>query len=238
MKTVWQTLQDGLLAGTTVADESPLEPGVYLIPAGCVEVPPPDTDPGYFARWVGGEWTVDAEPKITTAQRNKDGSILVIIDGEEVTVLDDMGDPNRIKLARWEADGNVIDAYVEPPPTKDNVNAERDRRTEAGIPFAVRGKLHFFDFNQMGKDNITGAATLAKFAILKGAQPGDYRWANPDTDFTWITQANEKVLMDAHETSALGDVAAGWTTKHIYIARAIKDMDPIPADYADDKYWS
>jgi len=128
-------------------------------------------------------------------------------------------------------------AFLNPPPTKDDVNAERDRRTEAGIPFTVRGQMHVFDFNQMGKDNVTGAATLAKFAILKGAQPGDYRWANPEVDFTWITQANEKVQMDAHETSALGDVAAGWTTKHIYIARAIKDMDPIPADYTDDKYW-
>jgi hypothetical protein len=130
-------------------------------------------------------------------------------------------------------DNAEVLAYRNPPPSSADVNAERDRRTEAGVPFMG----HVFDFNQMGKDNITGAATLAKFAILKGAQPGDYRWANPNVDFSWIVQSNEKVLMDAHQVSALGDVAANWATLHIFAARAIKDMVPIPSDYADDKYW-
>jgi len=162
-------------------------------------------------------------------------SIIRLSDAASI-VADEKNRDYRAYLA-WVAEGNTALEPDPQAPIKEDVNAERDRRTEAGVPFEVRGQMHVFDFNQMGKDNITGAATLAKFAILKGAQPGDYRWANPNTDFTWITQANEKVLMDAHETSALGDVAAGWTTKHIYIARSIKDMNPIPADYADDKYW-
>jgi hypothetical protein len=135
--------------------------------------------------------------------------------------------------ASGEYGGEWVVFTPRPVPTSQDVNAERDRRTAAGIPFLG----HVFDFDQMGKDNITGAATLAKFAILKGAQPGDYRWANPNVDFSWIVQSNEKILMDAHQVSALGDVAAGWTTAHIFAARAIKDKSPIPLDYADDKYW-
>jgi len=119
------------------------------------------------------------------------------------------------------------------PVEKDLVNAERDRRIAKGVPF----NGHVFDFDQMGKDNITGAAALAKFAMLGGAKAGDYRWANPNADFSWIVQSNEKVLLDAPTMSALGDMAANWTTKHIFAARALKDMDPIPGDYADDKYW-
>jgi hypothetical protein len=39
----------GLYAGQTEADESPLEPGVYLLPARCTEVAPPE-------RWPDDRW--------------------------------------------------------------------------------------------------------------------------------------------------------------------------------------
>lgn len=56
-KPVWQTDADGYLIGMTVADASPLEPGVYLIPAGCVEVEPPaDRGDGKEWRWNGAKW--------------------------------------------------------------------------------------------------------------------------------------------------------------------------------------
>lgn len=63
MKIVYQTTHDGRFAGEVVADESPLEPGVYLIPAGCVEVAPPETSEGFFARWDDGEWSIEAKPE-------------------------------------------------------------------------------------------------------------------------------------------------------------------------------
>lgn len=64
-KTVWQTDGDGFLLGTTVADESPLEPGVFLIPAGAVEEAPPGVAPPKQAwRWVGGVWVLAKKPKV------------------------------------------------------------------------------------------------------------------------------------------------------------------------------
>lgn len=57
MKTVYQTDRAGLFVGEVEADESPLEAGVYLIPAGCVEVPPPSVVPdGKWPRWNGSAW--------------------------------------------------------------------------------------------------------------------------------------------------------------------------------------
>jgi hypothetical protein len=41
-KIVYQTDHLGLYVGETEADESPLEPGEFLIPGGCVEDPPTD----------------------------------------------------------------------------------------------------------------------------------------------------------------------------------------------------
>lgn len=53
-KLVYQTDHLGLFIGMVEADESPLEPGVYLIPGGCVETPPP-TAPEHQAAWWNGE---------------------------------------------------------------------------------------------------------------------------------------------------------------------------------------
>lgn len=62
MKTVYQTDFDGFFTGPVEADPSPLEPGVWLIPAGAVEVEPPELGSGQRARWNGGAWDVIDPP--------------------------------------------------------------------------------------------------------------------------------------------------------------------------------
>lgn len=56
IKTVYQYDPAGLYIGQTDADESPLEPGVFLIPARCVEVKPPEHDGDQWPRWNGAKW--------------------------------------------------------------------------------------------------------------------------------------------------------------------------------------
>lgn len=63
MKTVYQTDAAGYYVGPTTADESPLEKGVYLMPAGCVEAVPPPLGEGRRARWAGDRWMVEASPE-------------------------------------------------------------------------------------------------------------------------------------------------------------------------------
>lgn len=55
-KTVYQYDLAGLFVGQTDADESPLEPGVFHIPARCVEVAPPDFSGDQWPRWNGAKW--------------------------------------------------------------------------------------------------------------------------------------------------------------------------------------
>jgi hypothetical protein len=55
-KTVFQTDQLGIYVGETIADLSPLEEGVWLIPAGCVEVAPPAVPEFKAALWTGQRW--------------------------------------------------------------------------------------------------------------------------------------------------------------------------------------
>lgn len=63
----------GLFAGTTEADESPLEPGVFHIPRGCVEVPPPDSWPqDKWPRWNGRAWELVQRPKLPAPETGED----------------------------------------------------------------------------------------------------------------------------------------------------------------------
>jgi hypothetical protein len=60
-QTVYQTDKDGWFVSVVEAEESPLEPGVFLIPAGCVEVAPQATVPtGSYPKWNGTAWVVTA----------------------------------------------------------------------------------------------------------------------------------------------------------------------------------
>lgn len=60
----YQTDNSGLYAGKTEADESPLEPGVYLVPAGAVLLPVPAAWPDdKWPRWNGVEWALVNKPQ-------------------------------------------------------------------------------------------------------------------------------------------------------------------------------
>lgn len=62
-KTVYQTDRAGQYVGTTVADEFDLEPGVYQMPAGAVETPPPEKWPDdKWPRWIGKRWELIQRP--------------------------------------------------------------------------------------------------------------------------------------------------------------------------------
>ncbi|HGM6414783.1 TPA: hypothetical protein ACKP8A_000714 [Stenotrophomonas maltophilia] len=59
--TVWQCDAEGYLVGRTIADESPLEPGTFLIPAGAIATKPPYPTPEPSEwRWSGCAWELVA----------------------------------------------------------------------------------------------------------------------------------------------------------------------------------
>ncbi len=119
------------------------------------------------------------------------------------------------------------------PPGIHDVNAERDRRLE--MPFEFGGKL--WQRDRISLQRITGAATLAGFAVGAGAQPDDYLWHGGSEPFGWIAEDNEVVPMDAPTVFAFGQAAAAVETRLIFAARALREMVPVPADYADNRWW-
>ena len=64
-KTVYQCNPAGLFVGESLADESPLEPGVFLIPGGAVEIAPPEQWPeDQWPRWNGVAWELISKPQV------------------------------------------------------------------------------------------------------------------------------------------------------------------------------
>jgi hypothetical protein len=139
----------------------------------------------------------------------------------------------------WEVGWSVLpkypDPYIPPPPiiTPEQVDEERDRRISAGFTF--NGKL--IQSRDSDRENVSGAAQLAFMAIVGGAQPGDYRWSDPDAPFQWIAADNTLLTLDAPDTVAMGRTAAATKQGLIFKARDLKNMSPIPLDYTDDKWW-
>jgi len=136
------------------------------------------------------------------------------------------------QVLEWLDEGNAISPYNAPLPTPDDVNSERDRRLKL---FTFANKV--YDFDADSQQNIAGAYSLALAAVINGSQPNDFRWVDPDQDFTWIAHDNSLVTMDAQTCLAFGQAAASWKADHIHTARSIKDLAPIPMDYAEDSRW-
>lgn len=116
---------------------------------------------------------------------------------------------------------------------RQEVNAERDRRIAAG--FSHEG--HLYQFRDQDKARISGAGSLAGFAVASGAQAGNLRWHGGAEDFTWIDADNNPVLLDAQQMFALAQAAATHETAHVFAAKALKDLPTIPADFANDANW-
>ena len=128
---------------------------------------------------------------------------------------------------------STLNAFDMSAPLPDDVDTERDRRMGT---FVFSGKA--YDLKGQSLANVSGAGTLSLAAIINGAQPGDLRWADPDTDFSWIANDNTQTPMDAQTCWAFAQTAAAWRKHCIFKARAIKDMNPIPSDYTSDSYWT
>ena len=66
MKTVYSFNQDTKVFIGEVhlneSDISPMEPGVYLIPSGCIEVAPPTHTESEYAEFVSGTWVIKTIP--------------------------------------------------------------------------------------------------------------------------------------------------------------------------------
>lgn len=113
------------------------------------------------------------------------------------------------------------------------IGAERDRRLRADFEF--NGVMYQRDLTSLQR--ITGAAQMASLAIAAGAQPGDLQWHGGPGPFGWITSDDAVTLMDAYTVIAFGQTAGARESQIIFAAYALRNMDPLPENFADDEWW-
>jgi hypothetical protein len=152
--------------------------------------------------------------------------------------IDDVRHPRDIEI-KWTAEElAAIGLERTDPPAPDEapmrrlVDSERNRRLRE---FVYKGER--FQFDERSQAAILAAGTMAQIAIVAGADEGDLRWSDPDRDFTWIDADNKQHPMCAHQTLAFLQAAMVYKEAVAVAARNLKDMDPIPEDYASDDYW-
>lgn len=120
-----------------------------------------------------------------------------------------------------------------------DVDIERDRRIEAG--FVFEGVL--YQSRPEDRENIAGAQKAATDAVALGAAAGDFGWQrlldpNAPPEFRWIAADNTTHAMDAQTVMRFGYAALGHKQAHILAARELKNMNPIPADFATEPaHW-
>lgn len=194
--------------------------------------------PGPFPVWAGESidgvlyqreieqlWSAADLEAVSLWRDDMIAAAVPVPDGKQIT---------SATVQRVEGVVRYVNTLVDVPrPTEDQVDAERDRRIAAGFTFA--GVI--YQSRPEDRENIMGAGTAALGAMMQGALPGDYRWHGGDSDFAWIAADNSLNPMDAQTVYAFGLAAMAHKTAHIFAARAIKDANPVPADFADNIYW-
>lgn len=116
---------------------------------------------------------------------------------------------------------------------KSKINSYRDEKINSG--FSFNGNV--YDSRPEDQKRISGAALLAFMALTNGAQSGDYLWHGGSEPFSWITQDNQIIQMDAETVVEFGKAAAEHERSYIFAARNLKDMDDIPENWQDSIYW-
>lgn len=60
---------------------------------------------------------------VSSAKFTESGTIDAVIDNQRTFVPDDMENGHRVMIAEWQAKGNVIEPYVDPEPTPEELRA-------------------------------------------------------------------------------------------------------------------
>lgn len=194
-KQVCQLNEQNIYVGQTSADLSPVEAddGIYLMPAGTIDVEPPKDKIGFIAKWTGGEWEY-IENHIGETFYSTVTKLPLVISEFGVIPEGYTAIPPESELCEWNGKAWVI------PPEKQTallqeqrktirakINELRDEKTAGGVYVASIGK--WFDSDDKARANVI--ELKAAFDVLG------------DEVVPWTTYENDVVMMDHEKMKAL-----------------------------------
>lgn len=148
----------------SVADESPLEPGKYLIPAFATELEPPTIGDRQVAVFNNGAWSLVADYRGQTVYDTTTGAESTVVEPGEIPSGKTPTAPPEYP-AKW-ADGAWI-ADLEQIKTNKLASLKFSRNaSESDTPFIYDGSN--FDYDILSRERINAAVAAATIAALSG----------------------------------------------------------------------
>lgn len=175
--------ENGFFVAENGADESPLEPGVFLIPAQSTLVIPPPSQQNTVQRWTGDSWEYVTDLRGTEYWLDDKLHTITEI-GLELPEGASLNKPQSVISAEFEQHKQA--ARVE-------INRMRDTRICAGVEFPADSGV-MFDSDDAAQKNINGAVTMCMIAQSSGTA----------FEQDWIAQDNRVITLDAAGVIGLG----------------------------------
>jgi hypothetical protein len=182
---------DGLTGeylGPGEADESPLEPDIFLDPANSTRIAPPAPAEDNIIVWKSGAWGY-------------------------ARISDPDAPPSETPVTE---------------PTDAEINAERDRRIEAGATIDIPGYGRVpLQGRQVDQINLNARAQAAQLKIAVG-----------DTSSMVFRDAlNQDRELTPQQMLLVFVLGSSWVESQYKASWVLKAMTPKPGDFTDEKWW-
>lgn len=157
-------------------------------------------------------------------------SITAVLDDDtQMSIPTAGGNRHYQALLEWAAiEGNEIAPYVVPAISREDVNAERDRRLKLPITVTIGTETFKVDMKGDGRINISNLTMKGMMLKMVG---------DTTTVETFRDADNVDHNLNADALMSLGVQVGAEITRLHHKANIIKNGGNIPSDYADDSRW-
>ena len=230
-KPVCQLDADGFYLHQTVADQDPMQPENWLIPAGCIEAEPPEVKPEQAAKWQPEKkaWQYLPDYRGKTAYRTDNGQPETVETvGELPAHLTLTAPPSELHQwngKAWALSKEAAAAVKAEQQAEmwERIKAKRAQSCHAGIYIKSLEKWLHSDADS--RQQYTFLRTLDKL-------PENLMWKTVDNSFVPMTRA----LLDELSLKLIADEQHDFQNAERHKAAMLKAENPLEYDYSSG--WS
>ena len=231
-KTVYQLDRHHCYLCTTTADRDPLDENNWLIPAGCMEIAPPQTGKNQAAQWQqeSQTWRIIPDYRGQTAYRTDIGRH----DGITADTVTEPGDlpegltiePPPSSLHTWDGKAWVLDKAA----AQARKAAQQDEMWERIKAKRYDNLRHGVFVKSVGKWFYTNDESRTQYILLRTMKtlPPNLKWKTMENDFVLMTRE----LLDEMTTQMVLDEQADFANAERHKAAMLKAENPLEYDYS------
>ena len=231
-KTVYQLDRHHCYLCTAAADRDPLDENNWLIPAGCVEVAPPQAGKNQTAQWQqeSQTWRIIPDYRGQTPYRTDTWQH----DGIAADTVTEPGElpagltiePPPSSLHTWDGKAWVLDKAA----AQARKAAQQDEMWERIKAKRYDNLRHGVFVKSVGKWFYTNDESRTQYILLRTMKtlPPNLKWKTMENDFVLMTRE----LLDEMTTQMVLDEQADFANAERHKAAMLKAENPLEYDYS------